>query len=129
MQGGSTVPCPHFDHLKEIIWPSPGDRPAGDVYALLDAARDPRIYPFLKHSLVDSCCLYSGTLPRAIEEVAPYLVALSKESDFTRRLLDLTWGNSAAVFLTSPAFMQDLRRHFRRILTVEDEGGRRLIFR
>jgi hypothetical protein len=121
--------CPHFDRLKEIIWPSPDDRLAGEAYALLDAARDSRIYHTLRRSSVDSCCLYSGTLPRAIEEVAPYLVALARDSDFTRQLFDLTWGNSAAIFLTSSAFLQDLRRHLRRLLTVEDEDGRKLIFR
>jgi hypothetical protein len=121
---------PHLDRLLDSLWPSSGDhRPAGEVYALLDGACDPRIYPILRYSLVDSCCLYGGELPRELAEVAPYLVALARPSRLTAGLLAAGWGESWGILLASTAILQDLRRHFRRFLRVQDERGRRLLFR
>src|SRR3982750_2747742 len=120
---------PDIDRLREILWPAAAGRPSGEVYALLDGARDPRIYPILSRSLTDSCCLYTGELPRALAEVAPYLVALGRDSKLTAGLTEGGWGQSWGVFLSSTAILQDLRRHFRRFLRVQDESGRRLIFR
>ena len=125
------MPCPHLERLREILWPAPtpGDHPSGDAYALLDAARDVRIYQTLRRSLVDSCCLFAGNLPQALAEAAPYLVVLARDSELSARLIDLAWDNSAILFVTSTAMLQDLRRHFRRFLKVHDESGEGLFFR
>ena len=118
-----------LDRLLDILCYTADGQPSSEVVALLDAAREPRIVPVLKQATVDSCCLYAGSMPTAIEEVAPYLVALERGTVATARLIDLTWGNGAAVFVHSTASRQDLRRHFRRFLRVRDEGGKSYIFR
>lgn len=121
---------PAVELVLQALWPPSGEeRTASESYALLDGARDPRIYRMLRGSLVDSCCLYEGDLPRDLAEVAPYLVALGRSSPFTVDLIEQGWGRSWGVFLSCPAIMQDLRRHFRRLLQVRDEAGRRLLFR
>jgi hypothetical protein len=120
---------PHVDHVIERLWRSgqPGERP--EVFALLDAARDPRIYALMRRCRLDHRCLYQGALPPELAAAAPYLVNLTRRAPFTRELLDLGWGQSWGICLRSPAILQDLVRHFRKFLLVKDERGRSLFFR
>jgi hypothetical protein len=111
--------------VVEAMWSVPGE----EVYALLDAARDPLVRAKLTASDVHSACLYEGPIPREIAEVAPYLVRLGREHRFTQQLLESGWGRSWGVFASTPANFETMRRHFRRFLRVEDEKGRRMLFR
>jgi hypothetical protein len=120
---------PDPDRLREILWPSGRNGSSGDIFALLDCARDPRIYPLIKRQQINYSCLFAGDLPQELAEAAPYLVALSPRSRLTEALLTQGWGNSWGVFLESTALLPDLRRHFRRFLQVRDEQGKRLLFR
>ena len=117
------------DRLRDILWPPDRNGASGDIFALLDCARDPRIYPLIKRQMINYSCLFAGDLPQELAEAAPYLVALSPHSHLTEALLTLGWGHSWGVFLESSAILQDLRRHFRRFLEVCDEQGKRLLFR
>jgi len=118
-----------LDRVLAALWPQAGPEPAGDIYGLLDGARDPRIAPMLRGSLVDSCCLYLGAVPRELAAVAPYLVAMGRRSPLTARVVAQGWGHHWGVCLATAVSIQDLRRHFRRWLQVRDEAGRRLLFR
>jgi hypothetical protein len=113
------------DRLIEAIWPS-GDHCS--VWAIVDCARDHRIYPALRTSRLDYRCLFSGRLSPAVEAAAPHLIELAATSTFTAKLLDMGWGNSCAVFLRI-ADSSNLRHHLRRFLRVRDESGRILLFR
>ena len=117
------------DRLRDILWPPDRNGSSGDIFALLDCARDPRIYPLIKRQQINYSCLFAGDLPQELAEAAPYLVALSPHSHLTEALLTLGWGHSWGVFLASSAILQNLRRHFRRFLEVCDEQGKRLLFR
>ena len=117
------------DRLHEVLWPGNAPRAETDIYALLDAARDPRIYPLIRRSGADHRCLFAGELAPELKAAAPYLVFLGKDATITEDLLWDGWGNAWGVFLESSAIIQDLRRHFRRLLTVQDERGKRLFFR
>jgi hypothetical protein len=108
------------------LWEGGGD---AAVFALLDAARDERIWPLVRRSRLDYRCLFLGDVPPALAAAAPYLVDLSPRSPFTRQILELGWGNSWGVFVRAPVILQDLRRHFRRLLQVRDESGRPMFFR
>ena len=113
--------------VTAALWPA-GEDSTLSVWALLDLARDPRIYTALFESRLESLCLYSGRLPRQLELVAPHMVELLPGHPFVTRLLDEGWGRSWGVFVR----IQDptiLRRHLRRFLIVQDEGGRQLLFR
>jgi hypothetical protein len=115
--------------VMEQLWrPSPRDDPP-EVYALLDGARNPRVHREVEGSRLSYVCLFSGVLAPELVETAPYLVHLSARGAFTPRLFDLAWGQSWGIFARSRSNLEDLRRHFRRLLLVRDERGRQLYFR
>ncbi|MGA1874896.1 MAG: DUF4123 domain-containing protein [bacterium] len=123
---------PDPDHItKEVSqfwWSREGEIP-GEMYTIIDSARDTLIYPKLLESDIEMICLYRGAPARELADVAPYLIKLKKKDSFTDWLLKNGWGKSWGIFLESPAPFQDLRRHFRRFLMVYDEGGTPLYFR
>jgi len=99
------------------------------VWAVLDGARDKRIYSAVVGCYTDNCCLYSGDLPSDLRFAAPYLVSLDPEDRTTRYLLKHAWGNSWGIFLRSTSSMETLRRHLKGMLIVKDPKGRRMLFR
>ena len=111
--------------IIETFWATPGEH----VYAVLDSARDPAVRAKLIASDVHSVCLYEGTIPRELAEVAPYLVKLQRNHRFTEQILESAWGRSWGIFVRSPVDFETVRRHFRRFLRVADEAGKTLIFR
>ena len=115
------------DQIIQALWPE-GAKSRLGVWAILDCARDPAIYLALIESRLEFRCLYSGRLPRALEVVAPHLVELFPQHRLTARLLDQGWGKAWGVFLRieDPS---NLRHHLRKLLKVQDEDGRRLLFR
>jgi len=122
---------PPLDRLVSSLFPGApqegGEAPT--VYAVLDGARDRRIYRAVYDSQLDYECLFSGDIPYDLAEAAPYLVQLSREADFTRWLLENGWGKGFGIFAWSRAGLETLRRHFRRLLQVKNEQGKTLYFR
>ena len=112
--------------LMQRLWPR-GDDEA--TYVLLDGARNPDVLPLIVASALPSKCLYIGDLDPALARVAPYLVHLAKSSPATTTLLERAWGDSWGVFLRATVPMGAVHRHFRRLLRVQDEQGRRMLFR
>lgn len=103
--------------------------PRQQIWAILDGARDDRVYSTFDMFSADKCCLYAGELEPEIKTVAPYLVQIDREDRWTRYLIDKGWGESWGVFLRASASLSELRRHLRRFLIVLDDRGRRRIFR
>jgi Domain of unknown function (DUF4123) len=99
------------------------------AYALLDAARDERVYPALLNADCDWVCLYRGDAAARMAEVAPYLVALHPLAEFTMELLREGWGNSWGVFLNAAVSLDRLQAHFRRFVLVQLPDGRNVYFR
>ena len=114
------------DRVIEAIWSS--SEANTSVWAIVDCARDDRIYPALQTSGLDYLCLYSGRLLPAVEAAAPHLIELAPTYAFTPKLIEMGWGNSWGVFLRT-AEPSGLRHHLRRFLRVQDESGRTLLFR
>jgi hypothetical protein len=115
-----------IEQLMQRLWPRGDDE---ETYALRDGARSPEVFPLLTSSALPSRCVYIGELDPALARVAPYLVRLSRAAPATRALLEQAWGDSWGVFLHSSAPMGALHQHFRRLLRVQDEAGRRMLFR
>jgi hypothetical protein len=115
------------DRVFKVLWPS-GSAAETTVWAILDCARDSRIYGALRSSGLDYLCLYSGRLHPDVEAAAPYLVEVAPTYSFTSRLLQMGWGKSWGVFLRikDPS---NLRHHLRGFLRVQDDAGKILIFR
>jgi hypothetical protein len=115
------------ERIVQALWPEGAKTKLG-VWAVLDCARDPKIYLALLESKLEFRCLYSGKLPRALEMNAPHLVELSPTNRLIHRWLDEGWGEAWGVLLRidDPA---NLRHHLRKFLKVRDERGRTLLFR
>lgn len=113
--------------LEQALWPKGARR---DVWMIVDAARDPRIFGMLLDGFYsDHTCLFSGPLTPALEVAAPYLVHLEYKNPKTQRLMAHAWGNNWGVFLRSDMGRDPLRRHLRGLLLVHDSSGDRMLFR
>jgi len=99
------------------------------LYALLDAAQSSEIPYRLKFTKTEHDSLYRGRSEEALWYVAPYLAVCEPDSDFVEWVLTHGWGNSWAVFLTSGADLESLRKHFRQFLLVKAEDDRDYYFR
>ena len=62
------------------------------VFALIDGAAAPKLVKALHEKKPEFCCLYPGELKPDIAAVAPYLVRLEPEKEFTESLLQEGWG-------------------------------------
>lgn len=90
------------------------------LYAILDAARDPRILDILRESVEKHQSLYEGTDGEALDDVAPYLAGpMQADSMLLDRLVLSGWGRRYGIYVTSPAPFREIRRHFRRFLMVD----------
>ena len=96
---------------------------------IVDGARDRRIFSLLRELHLEYYCLYSGPLLPMMETAAPYLLHLDCDDKDTRCFLRHAWGNSWGVFLRCDKSLDQLRQHLRGFLTVQDPGGKRLLFR
>lgn len=93
------------------------------LWAVLDGARSERIRVLL-HECVERCQpLYEGGKGDALAEAAPYLVSLPSGSWLLRALVDEGWGHAWGIFLVSPQSFKEMRRHLRKLLMVNVEGG------
>jgi hypothetical protein len=115
-----------LQRAQDYLWPR---GTGGDIWAIVDGARDRYIYWYLRNSHLNHSCLYSGPLAPGLAEVAPYLIQLYADDRLTKRLIEEGWGKSWGVFLKFDASMNILRRHLRTLLRVRDTTGRDLIFR
>jgi hypothetical protein len=108
-----------------------GARGKAQLYMLLDAARDERIYGRLLQ-LADAIqfrSLYQGDVGDSLAAVSPYLVSLREEQPESLRLAEAGFGQSWGSFVASPAGFDDLRRHLRKFNIVYREDRTPLVFR
>lgn len=99
------------------------------LFAVLDTARDGRIVELIGAADAGCVCLFQGQEGAALAQFAPYLVALKTDSPFFEMLVREAWGKKWGVFLTSYLEIFQLRIHMRRLLTVTNEQGRKMLFR
>jgi hypothetical protein len=99
------------------------------VYAVLDGASIPGLLAKLHQHQPDYSCLYRGELPPEMAEVAPYLVHLQVNTEFTSWVTGEGWGKNWGIFALSSSDLRNLRQHFRGFLTVYDPNTRPMLFR
>ncbi len=114
--------------LKTALWPADSMRPV-NMWAVLDGAKDERIYNLVSRCYLDKCCLFAGELSPELERAAPHLVQISPRDSVSDSLLTLGWGRAWGIFIQSDDSIRTLRRHLRTLLRVKDESGRYLLFR
>jgi hypothetical protein len=88
------------------------------LYAVLDAAREPRILTLLRSCPEQVQSLYEGLEGEELEEVAPYLVALPRGSWLLEKLVEEGWGERWGIYLTCRRPFKEVRRQLRRLLVV-----------
>ncbi len=98
-------------------------------YVLMDAAQDKLVLAFLTQGKADWRSLYEGDTAYRLAPQAPYLVAVPESADWVEELLNKGWGRSWFVLLYSAASIEEVRRHLRRFLYVQDAQGKQLYFR
>ena len=94
------------------------------LYAVLDAARDPAIYPMLLTSGAKYTSLYTGQSALKLEAVSPYLAYLPPRCELLKKIVTQGWGNAWGIFLTSNQAPETVWHELRRSLmvTMEDTG-------
>ena len=100
-----------------------------NVFAILDGASIPELRTTLHQLQPPHVCLYRGELEPDIAQVAPYLVELEPDSDFTDQVVLDGWGKHWGIFLRSTADLNAVRRHLRGLLIVNDPEARPMLFR
>lgn len=122
-----SLPLPGTDpktNLLQVLTSS-----ATPLLAILDAARDARILPVLRHYNEQCQSLYELQSAQALAAVAPYLVSLPPQSPLLHFLTQQTWGLAWGVYLNSTLPFEEVRKHLRRFLVVRTEQGEELLFR
>ena len=99
------------------------------TYAVLDGASVPDLPVKLDEMNPPNFCLYRGELPPDLIYAAPYLVHLFPGTAFTDWLLSEFWGKHWGIFAQSRMSLTGMRKHFRLLLTVDDENGNPMLFR
>ena len=74
-------------------------------------------------------CLFKGDLDPDMAHVAPYLVFLPPDHEFTEWVFSEGFGNDWGIFVHSRHSLIEMRRHFRSLINVYDEGGNSMTFR
>jgi hypothetical protein len=112
------------DELKKYLFTG-----RTNVFTLLDGASVKDLRMQLYKTGPPYHCLFRGELAPDVAEVAPYLVGLLPDSPFTDWVLSESMGKHWGVFAQSRQSITEMRRHFRSLITVHDEGGTPMIFR
>ncbi len=99
------------------------------VYAVLDGASVPDLPTKLYEMRPQHICLYRGELEPDIAEVAPYLVRMVPETEFSNWVINEGWGKHWGIFAQTQFSIYEVRKHFRAFLTVHDEEGNPMLFR
>lgn len=135
-----TVP----DELRDALFGQPepglaGTEAVGDdpraalpmrTYAILDASKAAGLPELLETSGLEYRCLFKGDAYDELKDVAPWIVRLEEDGDFTRRLftgpagVNGLWDKEPGLYIRSRATLDELWRHFRKFTRVQDEGGK-----
>jgi hypothetical protein len=100
------------------------------LFAVVDASRGARPLQLLREAVDAHRSLYDGVKGEVLASSAPYLVALRPDSGLLSRLVRESWGAGWAIYLSCARPFDQVRRHLRRFLVVEDdESGERYYFR
>jgi len=99
------------------------------LYAILDTARDIKIYALLLNCKEEHQSLYEGQEGAKLSQVAPYLVRLKQDSLLLETLVREGWGQNWGVYLTCTREFQEVRKHFRHFLEVQLPDGKQVYFR
>ena len=100
-----------------------------NIYAVIDGAACPELRFKIYDWEPQSVCLWSGALEPDIQEVAPYMVLLDRESTFTDWLISQGWNNNWNIFIQSTLDFKAFKKQIRKLLRVKSPEGKNMVFR
>ncbi len=95
------------------------------LFAIVDVAKNPELLELLNDSGEQFCAFDETQDPDALGPTAPFLTALTPSTPSFAALIDLTWGNGQAVFLTSRAAFMELYGHLLAQVDWDEDGSLR----
>jgi hypothetical protein len=102
--------------------------PREPLFAVLDSARSRQVLRLVLNSQDESRSLYEGPEAEALSKVAPYLLSLPKGSTTLEHLVNEGWGESWGIYFSCRLPFNDVRRHLRRFLFVEEEETKEQLY-
>jgi hypothetical protein len=100
-----------------------------NLFAIIDGASVPDLLPKLDEFQPECYCLFPGNLEPDMAEVAPYLVQLEPDTEFTNWILENGWGKHWGIFAVSHEDLRKMRQHFRSFIIVYDSNHKPMRFR
>ena len=100
----------------------------GELYAIIDGARDDRVYREISRDEVVYQPLYRGETEKYFS-VSPILARCQADTQLFQWLTTEAWGQGHALYLTSRAPLERLADHFARFTVVRTEDDEKLFFR
>lgn len=113
-----------IEKIKEHIFLS-----ESNVYAVIDGAACPDLRFKIYDWEPQSVCLWSGELEPDMQEVAPYMVLLDRDSTFTDWLIAQGWNNNWNIFVNSELDFKAFKKQIRKLLLVKSPEGQNMVFR
>lgn len=104
-------------------------RSGENLFALVNAARQPELLGLLARQEDEALSLYENTRFSRLFEVAPFLIKLRHNTRLLQWLVSDAWGSNSTSWLISPATLPDLATSLRRFTTVRDELEIEVLFR
>ncbi|PKR51856.1 DUF4123 domain-containing protein [Thalassospira marina] len=118
-----------------------GDVPVMRTFAIIDAAKLQSGFDEIEECGVPYRCLFKGKAAQDFRDVAPYLLEIDAASEMTRRLLTYNpklpdnmttthlWHKEPGIYIRSRMCFDDVWRHFRKFVRIQDENGKWFYFR
>ena len=101
----------------------------GNLFSILDAARDAAVVDLLEASRAQWRSLYEGERAAELRVVAPYLVSLTSDPAMLEKVIRFGWGRGLAVFISTGVPFEQLRSHLRQLLIATTPAGEKRVFR
>jgi hypothetical protein len=99
------------------------------LYSVLDGASVPDLPIHLHEFGLPNHCLFRGDLDADFAYMAPYLVFLPPDHDFTEWVFSEGFGDDWGIFVHSRHSLIEMRGHFRSLVNTYDENGNSTTFR
>ncbi len=111
-----------------------------NTYLIIDAARYRQCGLMKPLDLIDEMpveCLYTGEAATTYRDNAPYLIDMtlseqayndtSRVPQFHRKIIDECWPQSVGIFIRTSASMEQVHKHFRKLLKIQDQANDKLL--
>ncbi|MBT0956404.1 DUF4123 domain-containing protein [Alphaproteobacteria bacterium KMM 3653] len=97
-------------------------------YALIDAARDPRLYALIQTE-PDAACLFGGVIDPVLAPAAPYILPIRPQTRFKQAFQAHGWLALWGISCFADAPLMEVRRQLRKSLQAILPDGRVGLFR